>query len=594
MISQKASSSPSSSTWVDQALPIPGLLLTSTVAFTLLGLKVNEWRGSERFAEFITNDRTTVAIAIQIVSHVLGLIQVQVLCTVIKSSFTASTASRTFSLNAFQFVHAASIPRVSFSLPWSLSMPLITLVLLSFFPSALWSGAITPILSEKVTSQPSMIPSFQTTNLSALWEGNSSTSTSGSGSLGQWLTADGLFSYDPSALRNLILNSASDASTTNSSGHLHQKLDKTGFLYLNRSYGVGAATGLIDVAGTSSPQWVSYFEPGFYSNVSCIYNASSAYRIDKLDTPSGWTLNVYQAAGSYPTGDSTGGWVYVGYSAMDIFSWGVIYKNKTRRSYVSLTTAANESQDAWSFSGFNNIQCQIDFEARNYSVQVNHTNSVISVTPKEGLQWPSYADAVIDEVTTWLWVFSYVDSSFGGSYLGRTLRLNVNQLQNATGDFSSDTTLRGVSDYLSSCVDNILVALSSARLVAANATLPVEASVGVPAVTFGETEYIGSILALNIFVCLLYAAEALRTRFWRNMPQLDLMDLTSVVLAAWKGGIGLVSGGTEDDVFGVDTAAKDIRVTLDGSKGGIPCMVPLSASQIIVNGKESVLAKSQR
>jgi hypothetical protein len=357
---------------------------------------------------------------------------------------------------------------------------------------------------------------------------------------------------------------------------LHQKLDKTGFLYLDRSYGVGAATGLVDVAGLSSPQWISYSEPGFHSEVSCIYNASSAYRIDKLDAPSGWTLSIYQAAGFYPTGASTGGWVYVGYSPMDIFSWGATYTNKTRRSYVSLTTAATASQDAWSFNEFNNIQCQIDFRARNYSVLVNHTNSIISITPGAEIQWPSYADAVIDKVTNWLWVFSYVDSSFGGSYLGRTLRLNVNQLQNATGDFSSATTLRGVSNYLTSCVDDILVALSSARLVAANATRPVEAIIALPAVTLGETRYIGGILALNMFVCLVYAVEGLRTRFWRDMPRLDLMDLSSVVLATWKGGIGLVN--SMEDVFSVKAVAKDLQVTLGERKSSIPCIMPIPAS----------------
>ncbi|KIW56560.1 hypothetical protein PV05_05213 [Exophiala xenobiotica] len=239
--------SPSSSlsASLDRALPIPGLLLTSTVAFTLLGLKVNGWKGSENFANFITDDRTTVAIAIQIISHILGLIQVQALYasmagTVIKISFTASLASRKFSLNTLQLVHAASIPRVSFSLPWFLCVPLTTLVVLSFLPAALWSGAMTPIISERTTTQTTMMPTFQTNNLSSLWEGNTSTSTSGSGSLGQWLTDDGLFSFDPSALRSLILNSASDASSTNVSGYLHQKLDKTGFLYLNRSYGVGS------------------------------------------------------------------------------------------------------------------------------------------------------------------------------------------------------------------------------------------------------------------------------------------------------------------------------------------------------------------
>ena len=64
----------------DRFFPIPGLLATSAVAFTLLGLKATNWRGSEGFADFAANDRTTVAIVVQIVSHLLGLIQIQVLC----------------------------------------------------------------------------------------------------------------------------------------------------------------------------------------------------------------------------------------------------------------------------------------------------------------------------------------------------------------------------------------------------------------------------------------------------------------------------------------------------------------------------------
>lgn len=513
--------------------------------------------------------------------------------TVIKISFTASLASRKFSLNTLQLVHAASIPRVSFSLPWFLCVPLTTLVVLSFLPAALWSGAMTPIISERTTTQTTMMPTFQTNNLSSLWEGNTSTSTSGSGSLGQWLTDDGLFSFDPSALRSLILNSASDASSTNVSGYLHQKLDKTGFLYLNRSYGVGSGAGLVDVPGSNSPRWISYSEPAFHSEVSCIYNASSAYRIDKLQVPSGWSLSIYQAAGSYPTGASTGGWVYVGYSPQDIFSWGAVYSNATRKSYVALATGASPSADAWSFNDFKNIQCQIDFRARTYGVVVNYTNNLISVTPEAEIPWPAYANAVIDKATNWLWVFSYVDSSFGGSYLGRTLRLNVNQLQNSTGDFSDAMTLRGVSDYLISCVDNVLVALSSARLVASNATSPVQARVAVAAVTLGETKYICGILALNMVVCLVYVAEALRTRFWRDMPRLELMDLTSVVIAAWKGGIVYAGGTAKDDAFGAETISKRLPITLSERTASIPSIIPAAASEMVSSSTESLLAKNR-
>ncbi len=135
---------------------------------------------------------------------------------------------------------------------------------------------------------------------------------------------------------------------------------------------------LVDVPGSNSPRWISYSEPAFHSEVSCIYNASSAYRIDKLQVPSGWSLSIYQAAGSYPTGASTGGWVYVGYSPQDIFSWGAVYSNATRKSYVALATGASPSADAWSFNDFKNIQCQIDFRARTYGVVVNYTNNTTS------------------------------------------------------------------------------------------------------------------------------------------------------------------------------------------------------------------------
>jgi hypothetical protein len=274
-------------------------------------------------------------------------------------------------------------------------------------------------------------------------------------------------------MRSLILNSASDASTNNATDYLHQKLDKTGFSYANRSYGAGSAAGLVDVTGSNLPLWLSFAEVGFHSQVSCIYNTSTAYQIERLQVPAGWTLSIYQAGGSYPNGAATGGWVYAGYSPDDIFSWGAIYSKESRKSYVSVATGATTLKDSWAFYDFNNIQCDIDFTARDNSVHVNYTSKIISVTPGEDVPWPSYADEVIDKVTNWLWVFSYVDSSFGGSYLGRTLRVSVNQLKNSTGDFSATTTLRGVSNYPTSCIDNVLVSRSSARLVAANTTLPI-------------------------------------------------------------------------------------------------------------------------
>ena len=166
-----------------------------------------------------------------------------------------------------------------------------------------------------------LISTFDTANISAMWEGNMATSVSGAGTLGQCLTNEGLFSFDPNALRGLIVDSASGVSTTNTTGLLHQKLDKTEFSYINRSYGLGSAAGVIDIPGTKDPQWCSYIEPGFVSAYSCINNASSAYVLEELPVPQGWELAVYQAEGEYPNAVETGGWIYAAYAPADIFSW---------------------------------------------------------------------------------------------------------------------------------------------------------------------------------------------------------------------------------------------------------------------------------
>jgi hypothetical protein len=420
-----------------------------------------------------------------------------------------------------------------------------------------------------------------------MWEGNMATSVSGSGTLGQWLTNEGLFSFDPNALRGLIVNSASGASTTNTTGALHQKLDKTGFSYINRSYGLGSAAGLVDIPGTKDLQWYSYTEPGFVSEYSCINNASSAYVLEELPVPQGWELAVYQAEGEYPNGVETGGWIYAGYAPADIFSWGATYSNQSRSSYMSMATPANQSDDAWSFADFNNVQCQINFSAKNFHVLVNYTSKLISVTPISGIPWPTFGDAVMDEVALWLWAMSYTDGSFGGSQLGRSLRVNVNQLQNATGDYSNVTKLKGVADFVASCVDDVFVALGSVRYVAANQSAPVEASVGLPAVVFGDTTYIYGVLALNLVVCLVYLLELARTRAWEDTSTLDFMDLPGVIIACLKGGISTTGGSYEilsspgnDEAAtgihgGLEPAVDHIRLRLGEKTSVFPSLVPV-------------------
>ena len=74
------------------------------------------------------------------------------------------------------------------------------------------------------------------------------------------------------------------------------------------------------------------------------------------------------------------------------------------------------------------MQCYVNYTAKSFTVVVDQTNMSISVTLGQLLPWPDYGDAVLEKVTSWLEGFSYTDNAVGGSTLGRSLRVNVNEL----------------------------------------------------------------------------------------------------------------------------------------------------------------------
>src|SRR2546430_9837314 len=56
------------------ALPI-----STAAALSLIIIRLQDWRSSEEFAQFIIDNRTAVAISVQIISHLLGLLQLTVI-----------------------------------------------------------------------------------------------------------------------------------------------------------------------------------------------------------------------------------------------------------------------------------------------------------------------------------------------------------------------------------------------------------------------------------------------------------------------------------------------------------------------------------
>lgn len=460
------------------------------------------------------------------------------------SSLRVSLPVHASSLDAIRLIVSTSTPSIAWNSRWPYWLSSIIFVGFSFLPGALWAGAITPTIAETQTTRILHIPTFQSQNLSAIWDSGSTDApkTNGYGLSDLWMTNKGLFTFDLSVatLRGTFLEIASTASNTSKPDSSRRKFDQTGYRYLNRSYGVGAAAGLIDIPETIHPTWYSYQEVGFLPEVACGRNESSAFKISYLVNNDAQSYHEFTANGSLANG------VYIlprypqqTSQRQDIFAWAQQYDPAQKKTYMSLAVDTNTTLNDWDFHQFDKVQCEVNYQARNISVLVNATASTVSTREARSVTWPDYTDTVLQRLDDPFCRYSADEGMLFGSQLGHSIVMNINQLKMITGDNSTDTVYRGLEDHIASLFDNGLGMLSATRLIGANKTVPVVAEVGLPTVTYGDRIYIVAVLAINTIILLIWIAAAAWTRLWKGMANMELDDVGSVMLCASQGGTAL-------------------------------------------------------
>ncbi|KAF2185336.1 hypothetical protein K469DRAFT_779328 [Zopfia rhizophila CBS 207.26] len=363
-----------------------------------------------------------------------------------------------------------------------------------------------------------------------------------------WITNTGLFTFNPSisSIRGTFLGLASTASNTTGPESLRPKFDQTGYHHFNRSFGVGAAAGPISIPDTINPSWYSFPEVGFLSKASCMYNDSSAFGIRYL-AQNDITYNLrFQANGTLANGMNViREFNQITPQRHDIFIWSVAYAE--RKTYISLAVDPTLPTDPYDFKRFDKVQCEINYEPRNFSVKVNATAKTMlaSTSNDAAVPWPDYGDAVLSGLDNPFRHYPADESMYFGSQLGHSIVVNINQLRlirnesDSTEDKNNATMFQGLEEYFESLYDNGIGMLSATRLIGANKTTPVVAAVGLPAIKYGEPIYICTVLAINIIVLIAFVVEAVRTRGWAHMASLELSDVASVVLTASNGGTAL-------------------------------------------------------
>ncbi|KAK3322793.1 hypothetical protein B0H66DRAFT_620616 [Apodospora peruviana] len=181
----------------------------------------------------------------------------------------------------------------SWDLPLGYLLSLSAFIILSLAPAAVWSGAITPVIVPKNITLEYSVPligdvrHMHGNNLLFTpgadkndWFVGHCTSSLEGGDLPR--RAYGAFHHCFNSRRQALLYSASSSSTSTrragvgSFGGLtvgHAKLDLSGYSYIWRSYGAGAAVGNMATLGVQEPLSIVFNETRVLTNITCGKNS---------------------------------------------------------------------------------------------------------------------------------------------------------------------------------------------------------------------------------------------------------------------------------------------------------------------------------
>lgn len=453
-------------------------------------------------------------------------------------------------LDRLKLLVGLCITRVDWSLPTFSLIFLLLFVLASSLPGILWTGALTPVPSTKLTDYHLPLPKYSNTTGFLADVADNATYTVN--------TEMGTFSWLPwFNLQGSIVQAARDASnssTANGGLRSHAKLDRSGFVYTGRSYGMGAGVGLGKSTDGYEPETGHAFgvpitgykfqEEGLLPTASCAYNQTSAFSLQQFRVPSSWSIAVFNAEGFFPNNAST---IHaaVGLSPNQVVAMAAgPSSNASSTHYMALATGNGTFGD---YGRLDKIQCDIRFEPKRFTVAVNTTLKTISVVPgADEIAMPAHAHNLTDRLLGGLDIMGGVfDTSIWISIMGDVFIHNIQNVEARPGTNNSDpsaaaaaaaATFIGVKDSLESMLDNLLLSFASAQLMLYNDShfAPVQAYV--QATSIGNPRDIYLIFALNVVVCVVYAVVLVYMSRGPGPAKFNFVDVKSMVVGASRGG----------------------------------------------------------
>ncbi|KAB8077640.1 hypothetical protein BDV29DRAFT_198435 [Aspergillus leporis] len=507
-------------------LLFPPLLLCNGISLFLIASPVDGWTFKGKQYDWISANRATTQLIVQTLASLLGLALVTTLRTMANFWARNWLTRRPMLLDTVAFFSSMTTSQINWSLPGIRLPALLLTALLALVPAAVWAGAITPIITVLADQTPLSIPTARWSNASSnLWNNNN------------WYTYQlqggprvyselGTFSYAYHSDRfSYFINDGSTATNTTGTPQRFSKSDNTNFTYYGRSYGMGAAVGLNDTF-TSNPyiQSYDYNDTGYLSRYTCGYDPTFAIQLE-LTTSS--PVPVYYV--HLPNNDgffvASQQGITLAIAAANTHNWAFYMGASTKYSILNATF------------------CNATYTPMLFAVHVDLTERLITVKPQE-------TQTQVDEFTPApeYIVWSGADTAASLSMIGTTSYTsligdmfirNINRTYYATGGNSAVNPLHAMQDTAEVLWDAAYIGASSAQLVIAQEYEIRDVVAQVVAYRIGQPLYIYLITATNAVALLLLAVEAIRTRFWASLPQLDFADVKSTVVASSMGGTAI-------------------------------------------------------
>ncbi|KAI1868770.1 hypothetical protein JX265_006749 [Neoarthrinium moseri] len=510
--------------------PFSALVPLISISVVLFIGDTRHWVAPDSTYSFIRSNRTVTQVAVQVIAYTLGMMNTFVVCRLVQYVIRSRLSTRSISLNSLRFWTAILSQKLLTSLPFYLSTSLAVFCALSAGPSAVWTGALTPIEVVSNHSTVMRVPQYSSTEMLLYNWGQRFGS--------HFRQSDqGLFTYNVGEqYMPYLMNSLATATTVDGAPRVHPKLDNTGFYFTGRSYGTGAPIGLVDdaLSKTSHATGYSYIEHGYVPHVDCIYNSSADFSLQCQSN----TYTVCTAIGYLPNSllGEPEALEYMGYSSDPMVTIGITSNPSQPRRMLAMAAGRD-------YDHLDKVQCEWEFKPSQFSVSTDFAAKNISVTPlHQGSTSPSTDDFEPKGNLTFLanWQFNLMSSdlsSLYSSFLGKSINANIenykfahnaNRTQSQLSD--GEAILGGLEAALEAVMDDILLGYAGAQLMVANVSSDVEVHLLTRSVKFGQTSWIAAAFAFNILLLMWTSAEAVRTSGWKTLTKFDFTDPAQLVL----------------------------------------------------------------